>query len=112
MNSLISHLSSKFNENFWSSHFNSQSKCVIDDKKIIPINQKGGGDFVKVISPLNSTGLSQSDSIVSRKRKSKSKIKKKPVKKRKLSNESKKKTTKSKKITTARKKTVKGKKKK
>ena len=49
MNSLMSHLSSKFNEKFWSSHFNSQSKCVIDDKKIIPINQKGGGDFVKVI---------------------------------------------------------------
>lgn len=73
MATLMSQLQNKFNENFWSSHFNAQSKCIINDKeKLVPVNQKGGGDFVKVVSPLANSGLAQSDSIVRKKRKRKS----------------------------------------
>ena len=84
MTSLLSQLGNKFNENFWSSHFNSQSKCVINDREnLIPINQKGGGDFIKVVSPLTNSGLTKSDSI-GRKRKKRTSKKQPAAKKRKV----------------------------
>lgn len=113
MTSIISQLG-KFNENFWSSHFNSQSKCVLNDKEnVIPINQKGGGDFIKVISPLTNSGLTKSDSI-GRKRKKRTSKKQSTAKKRKVSTKrkSKPKSAQKKKKPTSKKKSSKGKKKK
>lgn len=111
----MSQLQNKFNENFWSSHFNAQSKSVIDDaQKLVPVNQKGGGDFVKVVSPLTNSGLITSDSIVGKKRKRSASKKPSKAKKRKVSKKrtvSKKKKAKPKRKTGGRKKASKGKKK-
>ena len=117
MSNSLSQIQNKFNENFWSSHFNAQSKCVINDKdKLVPVSQKGGGDFVKVVTPLANSGLAQSDSIVRQKRKRKSGQKQTVAKKRKVTKKTKvqrkKKTQPKKKKSATKKKATKTKKKK